>query len=200
MRTSHPSAPTAGRVKTYTYDDGLTQEPYYMLEDGIPRTLIGATGPIGPTGPQGPAGNDGADGADGATGPQGPAGPMVVEAVENQPGDVTLPNSTTKQDIYTTNVTPSAAGSGFLIISHAVEAHSTGNDMEFDIEYDGSVLDPEMNEEHKDTSGNQSNVRSFTYPVTIPVGAFDFILRFSKEATGGTAILKGYSAFLVRYT
>ena len=43
--------------------------------------------------------------------------------------------------------------------------------------------------------------RTFIFPVgSVPAGNIDVDLRFSKESTGGTAQLKGYSAFLVRYT
>lgn len=191
VRTSHPTAPTTGRVKTYSYNDGGTIQPFFMLEDGIPRTLVGATGPIGPEGPQG---------IQGIQGPTGPAGEMTVEGAVFETGTVTLPNSATKQTIYSNVINHDVAGECFLLLGLAYRPHSTGNDMEFDIEYDGNVLIPESVEEGKDTSAVQSHLRSF--PIGLGVqsaGAKTINLRFSKETTGGTAQLKAYSAIVVRY-
>lgn len=45
LRTSHPSAPTIGRVKEYIYDDGVTTpQPYYILSDGVPRPSVTTAG------------------------------------------------------------------------------------------------------------------------------------------------------------
>ena len=88
IRTTHPSAPTTGRVFKYIYFDGVsTTEPYFMLDDGIPRTLIGPQGPQGPQGDQGPQGIPGNDGADGADGAQGPAGCAPEGAEKILPGE-----------------------------------------------------------------------------------------------------------------
>lgn len=76
VRVAHPSAPASGRVLKYIFDDGAgSTQPYYMLEDGVPRTLVG------PQGIQGNAGNDGLDGADGKTILNGAADP-VTEGVD----------------------------------------------------------------------------------------------------------------------
>ena len=244
VRLTHPSAPSSGRVLKYIFDDGGgSTEPYYMLDDGIPRTLIGSQGP------QGNPGNDGTDGKtvlngvvdptvegvdgdfyintttdeifgpksggawgvgtsligsqgpSGPTGPQGPAGPMNVEAFISETGTVTLPNSTTKQDIYTDVVTISGSGNCFLDVSLAVSPHSTGTDMEFDILFDGNILSPQYVEEHKDSGTDQTMWRTQCLDLgNLAAGSYTMILRFSKEGTGGTAQLKNYTAKLVRYS
>lgn len=63
-RTTHPTAPASGRVLQYVYDDGGgTVEPYFMLEDGIPRTLKGDQGDAGANGTDGTDGNVWFDGS-----------------------------------------------------------------------------------------------------------------------------------------
>jgi hypothetical protein len=162
-----------------------------MLDDGIPRTLEGDAGPTGPQGIQGIQGVDG---------PQGPQGPMTVEAFISETATVTLPNSTTKQDIYIDVVNVSVTGPCFLDVSLAVRGHSTSSDMEFDIEFDGSVLDPQYVEEHKDSGTAQENWRSQCFDLgSVTNGNYTLTLRFSKESTGGTAQIKNYTAKLVRY-
>jgi hypothetical protein len=126
---------------------------------------------------------------------------MNVEAFISETGTVTLPNSTTKQDIYTDVVTISGSGDCFLDISLAVGPHSTGTDMEFDILFDGNVLSPEYVEEHKDSGSDQSMWRSQCFDLgSLAAGSYTMILRFSKEGTGGTARLKNYTAKVVRYS
>jgi hypothetical protein len=34
-RVAHPATPASGRTKIYIYDDGLTSEPYYKLDNGL---------------------------------------------------------------------------------------------------------------------------------------------------------------------
>ena len=169
--------------------------------DGMPEITDGQTGlttllkgdkgdqgDVGPIGPQGPQGN------------VGPVGPMNVEGVADEQATVTLPNTTTKTVIYSDTFNVSATGNCFLIVSLAVRGHSTGNDYEFDIDLDGNILVPDMAEEAKDTAAAASNWRTFVFPVgSISAGNIDCDLRFSKEQTGGTAQVKGYSAILVRY-
>ena len=169
--------------------------------DGMPEITDGQTGlttllkgdkgdqgDVGPIGPQGPQGNI------------GPTGPMNVEGVADEQATVTLPNTTTKTVIYSDTFNVSATGNCLLIVSLAYRPHSTGNDMEFDVDLGGNILTPPSNEEGKDTNAAQSHWRTFVFPVgNIAAGNIDCDLRFSKEATGGTAQLKGYSAFLVRY-
>lgn len=192
VRVSHPSAPSVGRVKRYIYDTGSAQEPYYMGEDGIPHTMIGDTGPQGIQGIQG---NQGIQGV------PGPTGPMNVEAFISEASTVTLPNTTTKTTIYTDSVTISQSGDCFLDISLAVRPHSTGNDMEFDLEFNGNILTPVYAEEHKDTGSAESMWRSQCFSLgNVSAGTYNLSLRFSKEATGGTAQLKNYTAKLVRYS
>lgn len=169
--------------------------------DGMPEITDGQTGlttllkgdkgdqgDVGPVGPQGPQGN------------VGPAGPMTVEGVADEQGTVTLPNTTTKTVIYSDTFNVSATGNCYLVVSLAARPHAASNDMEFDIDLGGNILVPEYVEEGKDNSAAQSAWRSYTFPVgNIAAGNIDCDLRFSKETTGGTAQLKGYSAFLVRY-
>lgn len=196
LRTTHPTAPEPGRVFTYTYDDGAgSKEPYFMLNDAIPRRVVGATGPQGPQGDQGDKGDTG------DTGPQGPAGAMTVEGVVFETTDVTLPNSTAKQTIYSNVINHSTTGDCYLLLGVAYKGYSASSDMEFDVEYDGQIIDPEIIEEPKDTSTAQSHPRTFPYGLgAITSGPKTINLRFSKEATGGTAVLKAYTAIVVRYT
>ena len=237
VRSTNPAAPQTDRVLHYVLDDGSTVEPYYMLDDGVPRTLKGDQGDPGQDGnrwfdgtgaPAPGLGNDddyyldtdngdiyqkqsgswvivgNIEGPQGPTGPQGPigpAGPMNVEAFISEAVTVTLPNSTTKQIIYSDSVTISATGDCFLDVSLAVKPHSTNNDMEFDIQVDGVTLVPDYAEEHKDQSAAQSHWRSQCFDLgNVPAGTYTLDLRFSKETTGGTAQLKNYTAKVVRYS
>ncbi len=195
-RSTAPASPDTNRYKIYV--DGNDDEVKYIDEFDVIRTFKGDQGDTGPAGPQGPAGNDGSDGAQG---PQGPAGPMTVEAFISETGTVTLPNSTAKQDIYTDNVTISATGDCYLDISLAFKPHLTNSDAEFDIEFNNSVLTPEYVEEHKDSSNPQEVWRAQCLDLgNVAAGTYPLTLRFSKEATGGTAQLKNYTAKLVRYS
>ncbi len=198
LLTVHPSAPATGRVKKYIFDDEAgTREPYFMLDDGVPRTLKGNPGNDGADGATGPQGPQGDPGPQGAT---GPVGPMNVEWFLARTTTVTLPNSTIKQIIFSDNTPMSDNGSCFLEVSLAVVPHSTGSDMEFDLQYDGVTLSPDYVEEHKDVSANQSNWRSYIFDLGfVTSGTKTLNLRFSKEATGGTAQLKGYTSKIVRY-
>jgi len=188
VRSTHPDTPITNRLKLYN----LNGVPYYKLDNGSENTLKGDQGDVGPTGATGPQGPQGI---------QGPTGPMNVEAFISETGTVTLPNSTTKSVIYTNSVTISATGDCFLDISLAVRPHANINDMEFDIEFDGNILTPEYAEEHKEVDTAQSLWRSQCFDLgNVAAGTYDLNLRFSKEAPGGTAQLKNYTAKLVRYS
>ena len=126
---------------------------------------------------------------------------MNVEAFISETGTVTLPNTTTKTLIYSDSVTITATGDCFVDVSLAVKPHSTGNDMEFDVRFDGVILTPEYVEEHKDANTAQSMWRSQCLDLgNVAAGTYDLELFFSKEATGGTAQIKNYTAKVVRYT
>ena len=87
------------------------------------------------------------------------------------------------------------------MVSLAYKGHAGNNDMEFDIQFDGGILLPEFAEEPKDTSTAQSNWRTYNFDLgNITAGNKGLNLRFSKENTGGTAQLKGYTAILIRYS
>lgn len=189
-RSVAPSAPSSNRFRIYV--DSNDDEVKYIDDLGVVRTFKGDQGDQGPTGATGPQGPQGI---------QGPAGPMNVEGVADEQGTVTLPNTTTKTVIYTDTFNVSNTGNCFLVVSLAYRPHSTGNDMEFDIDFGGSILTPQSNEEGKDSSAAQSHWKTFVFPLgSVPAGNINCDLRFSKEATGGTAQLKGYSAILVRYS
>ena len=129
-----------------------------------------------------------------------PTGPMIVEAFVTEKGSVTLPDSTTFQLIYNDSITISADGPCFLDISLAVRAHSAGNDMLFEVDFDGATLSPTYAEEHKDSSAAEFMWRSQCIDLgTVVAGTYDLDLYFSKEVTGGTAQLKNYTAKVVRY-
>jgi len=170
-------------------------DDYYLDTDNgdVYQKQLGSWGVVGNIeGPQGPQGNDG---------PIGPAGPMNVEAFISETGTVTLPNSTTKQVVYTDSVTIGSTGDCFLDVSLAVKPHSTNNDMEFDILFDGNLINPIYAEEGKDQSNPASNWRSQCFSLgNVAAGTYDLDLRFSKETTGGTAQLKNYTAKVVRYS
>jgi len=202
QKQNEPNNPSTGKVRFYA--DLSTGEPYYKDEAGAAKSLIGPTGANGATGPQGPAGNDGndgADGADGAIGPQGPAGPMNVEFFNSRTTTTTLPNSSSKQDIFTDVVNISGAGDCFLLVSLASRAHSASSSMQYDIEFNGSVIQPEYVEEHKDIGSTQENWRMAILDLgNLSAGNYNMTLRFSKGVTGGTAELKGYTTVVVRYS
>ena len=133
----------------------------------------------------------GADGADGATGPQGPQGPVALDFFDANFTVLTLPDSTAKSVARTWSVTlPQTADYHFDMIV-GMRPHSTGNDMEWDTQFDGNFVGNEPAEEHKDISVGQERNRPFGGPMgNIAAGTYDFDLRFSKEVTGGTAQLK----------
>lgn len=189
-RATAPGAPASGRYRIYV--DQNDNEVKFIDDAGLVQTFKGD---------QGDQGIQGDQGVQGIQGVQGPQGPMNVEAFISETATVTLPNSTAKQDIYTNNVTISQTGNCFLDISLAVRPHSTGNDMEFDIEFNNSVLSPLYAEEHKDTGAAESMWRSQCFNLgNVAAGTYPLTLRFSKEQTGGTAQLKNYTAKLVRYS
>jgi len=196
QKQNEPDTPASGKLRFY--GDLSTGEPYYKTDAGVAQSLIGPQGDTGPQGPQGPAGNDGADGA---PGPVGPAGPMTVDFFNSRTATVTLPNSTAKQTIYTDNVTIGATANVFLLVSLASRSYSASSDMEYDIEFDGNVIQPEYIEEHKDSSTAQENWRMAMLDLgNLAAGTYVMNLRFSKENTGGTAQIKGYTTAVVRYT
>lgn len=189
-RATSPGAPAANRYRIFV--DQNDDKVKYIDDLGVIRTFKGDQGDTGLQGTQGPQGIQGI---------QGPVGPMSVEAFISETGTVTLPNSKTKQDIYTNNVTISNTGNCFLDVSLAVKPYSAGSDMKFDIEFNGSVLTPLYREEHEDTNVNQSMWRSQCFDLgNVAAGTYPLTLRFSKEKTGGTARLKNYTAKLVRYS
>lgn len=188
-RSSIPDSPTPNRYKIYV--DSSDDEVKYIDELGVVRTFKGDKGDQGDQGPVGPQGPQGI---------QGPTGPMNVEALVSEKSTVTLPNSTSFNLVYSDTVTVSAAGNLFLDVSLAIKPHSTGNDMIFEIDFDGVTQTPDYTEEHKDTNSAQSMWRSQCIPLGFfSAGTYDLELYFRKEATGGTAQLKNYTAKVVRY-
>ncbi len=161
---------------------------------------IGAQGDQGTQGIQGIQGDQGVQGDQGLQGIQGETGPMNVEAFISKTSTVTLPNTTSKTTIYSDSVTIDTTGNCFLDISLAVRGHSPSNDLEFDLLFDGNILNPVYAEEHKDNNNAQSNWRHQTISLgNVSAGTYSLVLRFSKESTGGTAQLKNYTVKLVRY-
>jgi hypothetical protein len=203
IRTTHPDKPIDGRVKEYIFQDGPITVPYYIGFDGIPRTLKGETGDAGQDGQNGQDGNDGSIGPIGPTGPAGgvgPAGAMTVEAFISETANITLPNTTSFNQVYTHQVIVTADGDLFVDISLALRPHSTGNDLVFEVDFDGTTIDPSLTEEFKDSGNVQSMWRSQTLDLGFKAaGTYDLELYFRKEATGGTAQLKNYTAKVVRY-
>lgn len=192
-RVSHPSPPATGRTKRYIFDNGSgTVEPYYMNDDGVPRTMVGTQGPQGVQGVQGPQGIQGA---------QGPQGPMRVELVVNDTTQITLPNTEVFQTVKTNSYNQSGAGSCYLMFSIGYSAHSTSSDTIFQLLFDGVPLIPNSVEEAKDSDNLQSMLRSYIYPLgSRSAGSHTVNLRFRKEIDGGTTLLKGYSVVVVRYS
>tara|TARA_R110002167_G_scaffold198805_4_gene401929 strand:- start:637 stop:1233 length:597 start_codon:yes stop_codon:yes gene_type:complete len=188
-RNSVPDSPSADRYKIWV--DGTDDEVKYTDDLGVTKTFKGDDGIQGVQGVQG---------VQGIQGIQGPTGPMIVEAFVTEKGSVTLPDSTTFQLIYNDSITISADGPCFLDISLAVRAHSAGNDMLFEVDFDGATLSPTYAEEHKDSSAAEFMWRSQCIDLgTVVAGTYDLDLYFSKEVTGGTAQLKNYTAKVVRY-
>jgi|TARA_R110000851_G_scaffold298994_8_gene454815 hypothetical protein len=188
-RNSAPDSPSADRYKIWV--DGTDDEVKYTDDLGVTKTFKGDDGTQGIQGVQG---------VQGIQGVQGPTGPMSVEAFVTEKSLVTLPDSTTFQLIYNDSITISADGPCFLDISLAISPHTAGNDMRFEIDFDGVTLSPTYVEEHKDQSNSESMWRSQCIDLgTVVAGTYDLDLYFSKEGTGGTALLKNYTAKVVRY-
>ena len=155
---------------------------------------------IGVTGPQGPAGPTGPQGPQGPQGDTGPAGPMNTEYFDSFVGTITLPNTSTPTNIFNDTVTISADGDHYLDVSLAVRPHSPGNDMEFRVDFDSAQAGPLYTEEHKDSSAAESMWRSYKIDLgNLLAGSYPLDLFFSKETTGGTAQIKGYTFQVVRY-
>lgn len=196
-----PSVPETGAIRQWVGSDGVLR--YIDAEGNITTVTKGDKGDIGDTGATGPAGVDGVDGDTGPQGPQGevgPSGPMTVESFVSEKSVVTLPDSTTLQTIYTHDITISGDGPCFLDISLAIKGHSTSNDYEFVAEFGGVALTPTLVEEVKDLSTVQSNWRSQCLDLgEVVAGTYTLELQFRKDNTGGTALLKNYTAKVVRY-
>lgn len=192
VRTTHPEAPTAGRMKTYS----LIAEPYFMLEDGVPRLFKGVDGSQGPQGDQGIQGDQGVQGN---VGPAGPAGPVSLAFKLTETALVTLPDSTTKT--FVTGLTFNVPSIGDYVMTAKIgfRPSSASVDMEFDWRLDNNVLDDDSAEEHKDSSAAQKHGRPFQQDLgSLASGNHDLDLYFSKESTGGTAQLKYLSLFIWR--
>lgn len=173
----------------------------FRPSDGMPEITDGATGLTTPLkGDKGDKGDQGDPGPQGIQGPVGPVGPMNVEGFVDEPGTVTLPNSTAPSLVYSDAINMSATGNIFILVFLAVRPHSTGNDMEFRVDFDGTPLVPTYAEEHKDVSAAQSMWRMALFKIDgVTAGNKNLDLFFSKETTGGTAQLKTYRALVVRY-
>lgn len=198
-RNSTPTVPGADRFKIWV--DSNDNEVKYTDDLGATNTFKGDQGDQGIQGIQGTPGVDGVDGATGPQGATGAQGPTSYDTVIVNNTLVTLPNSTAKTVIYSDTVNVAANGECVLMVSLAVRPHAAANDMEFDLEYDGGILAPDYAEEHKDSSAPQSHWRTYIFPLGAQTsGNKTLDLRFSKESTGGTAQLKGYTAILVRYS
>lgn len=207
VRNTHPDTPSSGRVKDYIYNDNGTPTPYFLGDDGVPRTLKGedgqdgANGLDGQDGATGPQGDVGPQGPQGLQGPQGPPGAMTVEALIGRTTTVTLPNSSNLNLIYFDPISFDGAGDAYLDISLSCKPHSSSTDTEFYVYFDGFLLAPEYVEEHKDTSNSQSPWRSFCFPLgNVLSGPHTVALYYSKESKGGTGQLKAYTLKAVRYS
>ena len=181
-RSSSPSPPSSDRYKIYV--DSSDDEVKYIDDLGVIRTFKGD---------QGDQGIQGIQGLQGIQGIPGPTGPMNVEALISETGTVTLPN--------TTNPTISATGDCFVDVSLAIKPHAANNDYEFQVQFNGNFVLPALVEEGKDQSNQQSNWRMQTLDLgNVSAGTYTLALFFSKEATGGSAQLKNYTAKVVRYS
>lgn len=190
-----PSTPSIGRSRWYI--SSVDGEPKYLDDQGVERSFIGQQGPPGQDGQDG---GIGPQGPVGLQGPAGPAGGMAVEGVIIKDFNVTLPDSTAKQVIFGDNFTMSAPGQVYLMVTMAYKPHSSGNDVEFGLRLNGVDINPAQIEEHKDSSNDQSPWRTACIPVgSLPSGSNNLQLRFSKESSGGSAVLRYYSVIVVRY-
>jgi len=203
VRSTHPSTPVNGRLKRYAFDDGAgSVQPYYLLDDGVPRTLKGDQGLQGLQGVQGTPGVDGVNGATGPQGPQGPQGVMNTLYLINHLTEVTLPNTTTFTSVYLDNFTVDTTGDCYLDVGFVLKPHSTGNDLRFELYIDGNYIDIPYVEEHKDLTAKEYHWRAMTGISlgNLTAGSHNIELFFSKESTGGTAVLRKYLLKVVRYT
>lgn len=191
FRNSSPSIPGPDRFKIWI--DSADREVKYTDDLGATNTFKGEQGDIGNTGPQG---------EQGIQGEQGPIGPMNVEFIDNKLTDVTLPNSSSFQSIYSDDFTVSSTGECYLDVSMSLKAHSASSDMQFEMYIDGQFIEIPYSEEHKDTSSAQENWRAYTGIKlgTLTAGTHNIELFFAKENTGGSAVLKSYSLKVVRYS
>ena len=161
------------------YIDTAANDFYGPKTAGVWGSGTSLVGPTGATGPAGPAG------------PQGPQGPVALEFVDENSTLITMPDSTAKNVVRTWSVTLSQTADYEFDLIVAMRPHSTGNDMEWDTEFDGTLVGNAPAEEHKDVSAAQAHNRPFGGQLgNVAAGTYDFDLRFSKEATGGTAQLK----------
>lgn len=162
----------------------------------------GIQGPQGAQGIQGIQGVQGIQGDDGLQGDTGPVGPMVTEFLVNNTPYITLPNSTSMSFVLDQSFSVSGTGECYLDFSMGLKAHSASNDMEFEVYIDGQYINIGFAEEFKDSSTAQECWRSYTGMRlnSLSAGSHTIALYFSKEQTGGTAVLKTYSMKVVRYS
>jgi len=89
-----------------------------------PAGGVGPSGPSGPSGSSGPSGPSGASGPTGATGATGPAGGYPGYAFAQQPGNISLANTSTYYDAVTLTL---AAGTWLLVGSMYLSGSSSSN-------------------------------------------------------------------------
>lgn len=203
FRNSAPQNPEPNRYKLWI--DSSDSEVKYTDSTGSTNLFKGSkgdtgdTGATGATGDTGPAGQDGVDGQDGAT---GPIGPMNVEFLVNNTPYITLPNSTSMTYVTEQSFTVSGTGECYLDFSMGLKPNSSSNDMRFELYIDGQYISLGFVEEFKDSSTAQEIWRTYTGMRlnSLSAGSHTITLYFSKEQTGGTAILKTYSMKVVRYS
>lgn len=177
---------------TGTWTLSPKSDGYYQKDsNGNEETLKGDkgdTGDTGDTGPQGPQGD---------VGPAGPAGPVAVLFKEDDDTVLTLPNTTTPQNVFSRSVNFLTTAEYVMQVMVAVRPFSTSNDMEFFWELDGTQVGADYVEEHKDSNTAQSNLRNWQIDLgSVSAGTKDIDLYFSKESTGGTAQLRYISVVI----
>lgn len=176
----------------------------FRPSDGMPEITDGNTGLTtllkGEKGDTGDTGATGAQGQQGEKGDTGAVGPMNTEYFNSFVGTITLPNTSTPTNIFNDTVNASADGNYYLDVSLAVRPHAASNDMEFRVDFDSAPVGPLYVEEHKDQSAPESMWRSYKIDLGfLLAGSYPLDILFSKETTGGTAQIKGYTFQVVRY-
>jgi hypothetical protein len=172
---AHPPAPTSGRARRYVYDDGVTTpQPFYMLDDGVPRPAVTAGGIS--------------------------ASDVINILDRTWDQNETIDNNTTNAPITRHNIDKTPLHTdGYIITANYVWSHTSGsNDARVELLIDGTVVRT-MRIEPKDPNTNQRMDGSLRYEHVATEGVlFNVELRFDRADNANTTSMYNSNVMIER--